>query len=173
MKEVLTRTAHTEDLLANYFSEPNLTRQLGYGKPLWPLVITKELIDNALDACEKTDTAPEITVILEADAVTVTDNGPGLPPEIIEGSLDYRFATSTNKFYISPTRGQLGNALKCVWSTAYVVNGTGVVEVTACGLHHEIEVHLNRITQVPTISDETKSSVKKGTSVKVHWPGIA
>jgi DNA topoisomerase VI subunit B len=178
-KEVFTRTAFTTDRMMDFFTESELTREIGYDKALWPLVLVKELIDNALDACEGTTpvTAPEINVTLEPDAVTVADNGPGLKPEIIEGSLDYSKRISDNKYYCSPTRGQLGNAFKCVWAASFVTNGTGVIEVMACGLHHRVEVRLNRIAQSPDISHEKtplgKRLVKNGTSVIVRWPQIA
>ena len=168
-----TRTAFTTDRVMEFFTESELTTQIGYGKALWPLVLSKELIDNALDACEGTRTAPVITITLEPDGITVADNGPGLNPEIIKRSLDYRIRISDKKYYVAPTRGQLGNALKCVWAASFVANGEGLVEVTACGLHHRIEIHLNRIAQAPDISHTITPSVKNGTSVTVHWPGIA
>jgi DNA topoisomerase VI subunit B len=79
----LVRTAFTTSRVLEYFSEAELMRQIGYGRPLWPLVLVKELIDNGLDACEATDRAPEITVTLDNDAIAVADNGPGLKPAII------------------------------------------------------------------------------------------
>src|SRR5690349_20818044 len=89
-----TRTAFTTDRMMEFFTETELTTQIGYGKALWPLVLSKELIDNALDASEGTGTAPVITITLESDAITVEDNGPGLNPKIIERSLDYRVRIS-------------------------------------------------------------------------------
>ncbi len=118
-----TRTAFTTDRVMEFFTESELTTQIGYGKALWPLVLSKELIDNALDACEGTRTAPVITITLEPDGITVADNGPGLNPEIIKRSLDYRIRISDKKYYVAPTRGQLGNALKCVWAASFVANG--------------------------------------------------
>jgi DNA topoisomerase VI subunit B len=141
----------------------------------WPLVLVKELIDNALDACEsaKNYIAPEITITLEPDAITVEDNGPGLRPEIIDSSLDYTVRVSDKKHYVSPTRGQLGNALKCVWAATFVATATGLVEVTACGLKHRITVKADQIAQTPEISHEHSVLVKNGTSVRVFWPEIA
>ena len=171
---MLARTAFTTDRMMEFFTEPELTTQIGYGKKLWPVVLVKELIDNSLDACESTDVVPRIAVTLECDAITVEDNGPGLKPEIIERSLDYRVRVSDKKYYIAPTRGQLGNALKCLWPASFVANGEhGVIEITASGLHHHVEIRLDRIAHMPDICHNMTPSVKKGTCVKMVWPGIA
>src|SRR5439155_5091758 len=161
----LTRTAFTTDRAMEFFSEPELTAQMGYGKALWPLVLAKELIDNSLDACESTDIPPEIRITLRPDALIVEDNGPGVAPEIIERSLDYRVRISDKKYYVAPTRGQLGNALKCVWAAAFVANGhDSLIEVAACGLHHRIKIGLDRIRQMPRISHQSTPLVRNGTS---------
>src|SRR5712692_7418211 len=101
------RTAFTTDRMMEFFTESELTTQIGYGKALWPLVLSKELVDNALDACEGTGTAPVITITLEPDGITVADNGPGLNPEIIKRSLDYRIRISDKKYYVAPTGASL------------------------------------------------------------------
>jgi DNA topoisomerase VI subunit B len=171
---MLARTAFTTDRVMEFFSESELTTQIGYGKALWPWVLVKELIDNSLDACESTDVVPRIAVTLECDAITVEDNGPGLKPEIIERSLDCRIRISDKKYYIAPTRGQLGNALKCLFAASFVANDEhGVIEITASGWHHRIEVRLDRIAYAPEICHDVTPSVKKGTCVKMHWTGIA
>jgi hypothetical protein len=93
---------------------------------------------------------------------------------VIERSLDYHIRVSDKKNYVSPTRGQLGNALKCVWAAPFVMDGShGLVEVTTRSLHHRIEVTLDRIAQKPLINHTASESVKNGTSVKVHWKGVA
>ncbi len=172
----LQRTAFSTDRSLEFFTESELTTQMGYDRELWPLVIAKELIDNALDACETSTIAPEISVTLEENALTVSDNGPGIPAAVIEKSLDYHIRVSDKKNYVSPTRGQLGNALKCVWSAPFVANGahSGLIEVSAQSLHHQIEVNLDRLKQVPVIKHSSSESVvKNGTLVKVHWNGVA
>ena len=61
-------------------------------------VVIKELMDNALDAAESAGVAPEIT--LAADIVDdnmileVTDNGPGMPSELIDRILDFSVLVS-------------------------------------------------------------------------------
>ena len=150
--------------------------QIGYSKPLWPVVLVKELIDNALDACESADIQPHIIVKVEPDAVSVQDNGPGLSLKTIQDSLDYLERVSDKAHYASPTRGQLGNALKCVWAAPYVADGSrGLVEVLTGGQTHRIDVTLDRIGQKPDIKLDSKKGgfVKNGTLVRIHWSEIA
>ena len=95
---------------------------------------------------------PDITVTVTEDTVRVQDNGPGLLPATLERSLDYLVRVSDKAHYVSPTRGQLGNALKCIWAAPYVVDGThGRVEVGTGGVTYQIDVTLDQIAQEPTI----------------------
>jgi len=118
---VLERTTFQTSRLLEFFSEKELQMQIGYAREQWPIALLKELIDNALDACETAGIAPEIKVTIEEDAFSVQDNGPGLPEETLLRSLDYLVRVSDKSHYVSPTRGQLGNALKCVWAAPYVM----------------------------------------------------
>jgi DNA topoisomerase VI subunit B len=172
---LLKRATFTTNRALEFFTESELRTQIGYGRKMWPAVIAKELIDNALDACETAGVSPIITIRLDADALTVSDNGAGLPTTTIQQSLDYTKRVSDKKHYISPTRGQLGNALKCVWAVPFVISGNsyGKVEVTSCGEHRVIEVRLNRVSQQPDINLASSPSVQSGTSIKVCWPEIA
>ena len=172
---LLKREAFTTNRALEFFTESELRTQIGYGRKMWPAVIAKELIDNALDACETAGVSPIITIRLDADALTVSDNGAGLPTTTIQQSLDYAVRVSDKKHYISPTRGQLGNALKCVWAVPFVISGNsyGKVEVTSCREHRTIEVRLNRVSQAPDIAVQSEPFVQSGTSIKVYWPEIA
>src|SRR5262245_10173729 len=132
VEPTLDRTQFVTNRTMEFFTEKELAMQIGHPRCLWPLALVKELIDNALDACEKQGTLPIIRLLAEPDAVTVEDNGPGLPPEVIEKSLDYSVRVSDKSYYVSPSRGQLGNALKCVWAAPFVADGnSGRVKVTA------------------------------------------
>ncbi len=104
------------------------------------------------------------------------DNGSGLTASTIEKSLDYMIRVSDKSNYVSPSRGQQGNALKCLWAAPFVVDGErGLVEVFANGVKYTIDVSLDRIAQEPKIklSREDCNFVKKGTLVKIHWAEIA
>ena len=147
--------------------------QIGHAKELWPLALLKELVDNALDACESAGIAPVIEVEVDENSFTVRDNGPGIPAKTLEDSLNYLLRVSDKSFYVSPTRGQQGNALKTVWAAPFVVNGNGHVDVWTRGEHHIIETSINRLTQKPKISHRTEPEiVKNGTSIQIYWPGI-
>lgn len=62
MSAVLQRESFVTSRLMDFFSEKELVTQTGHAKSHWPAVILKELVDNALDRCEDTGTAPEISV---------------------------------------------------------------------------------------------------------------
>lgn len=111
-------------------SEKELTAQIGHHPQAWPLALLKELIDNALDAADNAGIAPVLSVELSGDFFTVADNGPGLPLAMLEGSLDYSARVSDKLGYVSPSRGQQGNALKTLWTAPFVAKGAaGYVEV--------------------------------------------
>jgi DNA topoisomerase VI subunit B len=176
MAQQLERTTFETSRLMEFFSEQELAMQIGSDAALWPLALVKELIDNALDACESAGVPPQITVTVTDDSVTVTDNGPGMPPETLERSLDYLVRVSDKQHYVSPTRGQLGNAFKCIWAAVYVATGQeGRVEVHSGDRLHVVTVGLNRIAQTPELSHEVLEAdhVQNGTSVKIAWPDIA
>jgi DNA topoisomerase VI subunit B len=155
-----------------FFSEKELMMQIGFDQDLWPLALLKELIDNALDACEVASIAPEIDITIAKGSFAVRDNGPGLPESTMAKSMNYLIRVSDKAYYVSPTRGQMGNALKALWAAGFVANGTGIIEVAAHGKRHKITVSLDRIAQAPKMVPEVRNDpfVKNGTFVKVHWP---
>jgi DNA topoisomerase VI subunit B len=173
--QTFERATFTTNRAMEFFTEKELQMRIGYSKHLWPVVLLKELIDNALDACENAGIQPAIEVTIEPDSLSVKDNGPGLPVSTLERSLDYMVRVSDKSHYVSPTRGQLGNALKCLWAAPFVADGEyGHVEVSTGGLNHHIEVTLDRIAQKPCVNHTSSDGfVKTGTLVKIHWSGIA
>ena len=168
--QVLNRAVFVTSRELEYFTEKELTLQTGHEPELWPEVVLKELVDNGLDACESAGLPPEINVSLAADAITVTDNGPGLPSAVVESVLDYSVRASSKDAYISPTRGAQGNALKTILAIPYVLSEdrSGRVEVESHGERHVIKIGVDRIAQKPEIVRHTEAGVvKKGTRVKV------
>jgi DNA topoisomerase VI subunit B len=168
----LNRTTLTTSRLLDFCSEKELTTQTGHARTDWPLVIAKELVDNALDACEEAGVPPEITVRVGPDGITVRDNGPGIPPDTIAGVLDFAVRVSSREHYVSPTRGAQGNALKTIVAMPFVLSGrqVGRVEIAARGVRHRIALRVDPIRQEPVVDrqQEDDSFVKNGTSVTVR-----
>lgn len=154
-----------------FFNERELTAQIGHSLARWPVALLKELLDNALDACESANIPPVITVKLRDDALIVTDNGPGLPLATLEKSLDYSIRVSDKTGYVSPSRGQQGNALKTLWAAPFVATGDGLIEVETATYRRMVHVTLDRIAQVPRLElrDNGTPDVKTGTKITVHW----
>lgn len=168
----LERATFGTSRLMEYFTVKELKMQIGCGPEKWPLAITKELIDNALDSCETVSVPPFVTVSLDGERVTVADNGPGLPEKTLRRSLDYTETVSDKAHYISPTRGQLGNALKCLWSAPWVYGGEQAqVDIVTPSYAYGVRVSVNRIAQTPKLEliPLDKPLVKTGTIVTSEW----
>ena len=102
----LNRQTFSTSRALECFSEADITTQTGCGREAWwPGVVAKELIGNSLDACEQSGTPPRIEVDFQGDSLTVADNGPGLPADVLERVLNFGTRTSDKAAYVSPTRG--------------------------------------------------------------------
>jgi DNA topoisomerase VI subunit B len=174
-KKRLERTAFRTSRLLDFCSRKELIAQTGHQPDAWPLVILKELVDNALDACEDARVPPEVAVRVDKEGIEVQDNGPGIPGEVVDGVLDFAVRVSTREAYVSPTRGAQGNALKTIIAMPFVLDGgQGRVTVEARGVRHDISMRVDRIRQKPVIDRrQDPGPVKTGTAVRVHWPGSA
>jgi C4-dicarboxylate-specific signal transduction histidine kinase len=88
----LARQVFTTSRLLEFCSEKELVLQTGHSIEQWPLVVLKELMDNALDACEEADIAPVIQINLRSApdgsaAISLADNGPGIRPETVKAAF--------------------------------------------------------------------------------------
>jgi DNA topoisomerase VI subunit B len=163
--------------LMEFCTRRELVNQTGHQEFEWPLVVLKELIDNALDAAEEAEIAPVISITVTGDSIVVQDNGPGIPAKTIEGVLDYSIRVSSREAYVSPTRGAQGNALKTILPMGYVLdeqhgeNASGKTTIETCGVAHRIAFSVDHIRQEPKITHITKaSSVVNGTRIAVTLP---
>jgi hypothetical protein len=175
----LTRVAFRVSRLMEFCTRRELENQTGHSMQEWPLVVAKELIDNALDACEEAEVAPVITVNVEPGVIVVEDNGDGIEPTTVASVLDYSVRVSSREAYCSPSRGAQGNALKTLLAMGYVIaraighdaEAAGVTIVEARGVKHRIEFRVDHISNQPKIIHTTTTSpVETGTRFTVQWP---
>src|SRR5262245_45755208 len=186
-KHKFQRTTFLTSREMDFFSEKELITQTGHEKDEWPLVLVKELIDNALDAGEEADIAPVIEVAADAGGITVADNGPGLPEATLRGAMDFTVRASNREAYVSPCRGAQGNALKTLLPLPWVLDpDQGHLVVIAQGKRHEVRCGADPISQRPAIIDDVaevpkskdqpdggdeKACFTGGTEVRLEWPG--
>jgi Histidine kinase-, DNA gyrase B-, and HSP90-like ATPase len=173
----LQRVAFQTSRLAEFCSQKELVVQTGQSVADWPMVILKELVDNALDACEEAKIAPEITIKVstETGEIIIADNGPGIPPDTVENVLDFTSRVSSREAYVSPTRDAQGNALKTVIAMAFALDGhRGVTVIEAHGQAHRIIFEMDPVRREPRVLREISSSVVQiGTRITVRWPDSA
>ena len=169
---VLKRTTFRTSRLMEFCSRKELISQTGHPPCDWPLVILKELVDNALDACEEAGVPPEIAVTVDDDGITVADNGPGIPASTVESILDFSIRVSSREAYVAPDRGAQGLALKTILAMPYVLDGDeGTVLIEALGTAHTITMRVNPIRQEPVITHDVEpGGVAAGSRITVQWP---
>lgn len=135
-RAVLDRIAFRTSRLLDYCSKKEVIAQTGHSEADWPLVV-KELVDNALDACEDAGIEPIVSISVSDAGITVSDSGPGLPEATLDGALDFAIRISDREAYVAPDRGAQGNALKTIVAMPFVRDGTeGTVEIAAHGRRH-------------------------------------
>jgi DNA topoisomerase VI subunit B len=172
----LQRETFKTSRLLDFCSQKELIAQTGHAVSAWPVVALKELLDNAIDACEDAGIPPKVAVTVDTSGISVTDNGPGIPPDTVNGVLDFAVRVSSREAYVSPTRGAQGNALKTLVAMPFVLDGEeGHVEIAARGIRHKVALRVDRIRQAPVIDHELQPDqfVKTGTCVRVYWPDSA
>jgi DNA topoisomerase VI subunit B len=184
-KHELQRTTFRMSREMEFLSERELSTQIGHNREEWRLVITKELLDNSLDACEESDIAPIIEVTADHTGVSVRDNGPGLPEATLEGARDFTVRASSREAYVSPCRGAQGYALMGLVAMPTIIDPEhGRLIVTAHGRRHEIRCQADPISQRAVVHDDVtevgkskngkiarneKASFLVGTEVRVEW----
>jgi hypothetical protein len=172
--QTLQRVAFKISRLAEFCGAKELTAQTGHTPNEWPLVIAKELTDNALDECEEAGIAPEISIEVstECGEIIITDNGRGLPSETIDGILDYASRVSSREAYVSPSRGRQGNALKCIVAMPFALDSErGITVIESRGQEHRILFEMDTVRREPRILRAIASSdVQNGTRITVRWP---
>lgn len=135
----LERKVFSTSRLAEFCSKNELEKQTGHPVDQWPLVILKELLDNAADEAEKSGIAPVIEITVANGEIVVADNGPGIAAATVQRVLDFNVRVSDKEAYVSPTRGAQGNALKTIIAMPYVLDGKrGETVIEAQGISHSV-----------------------------------
>ena len=133
----LERTTFEASRAAEYFDGRQLSTLTGVPASEFASVCLKELVDNALDACETAGVAPKTTVTVDnqdgAIRIRVSDNGPGIPSEVVRQVLNYNVRVSDKAAYRSPTRGAQGNALKTIIGIPYALGSRDPITIVARG----------------------------------------
>jgi len=138
----LQRTTFETSRAAEYFDARQLSALVGVSQDEFASVCLKELVDNSLDACETAGVAPVVGVKVGREdgliRLSVSDNGPGIPHEVVRKVLDYNIRVSDKAAYRSPTRGAQGNALKTVIGMPYALGSREPLVVETQGVSHRI-----------------------------------
>jgi DNA topoisomerase VI subunit B len=179
-RKKLDRVVFRVSRLMEFCTKRELQNQTGHSVYEWPVVVAKELIDNALDACEEAEVAPVIEVIVGSGSIIIADNAGGFEPDTIASILDYSVRVSSREAYVSPTRGAQGNALKTILAMGYVLDrehagrdtdAVGVTIIETRGVKHRIEFRVDHINNQPKIAHTTTpSAINVGTKIAIEWP---
>lgn len=119
------------DKQAFFWENPQM---LGFSNPARATVMAvKEIIDNALDACEDVGVLPEIHINLasEGDIFTIyaKDNGSGIPPDSVESAFGELLFGSKFDVY-KQTRGQQGIGVSAAFLWSQKTTGEPVRVIT-------------------------------------------
>jgi DNA topoisomerase VI subunit B len=172
--QTLARTTFEMSRATEYFNARELQAQTGQPRERFATVALKELIDNALDACESAGIAPRIMIeIAMAQAVmqiTVADNGAGISPETVRRILNFATRTSDKAAYRSPTRGAQGNALKTVLGMPCALGIRETVLIEAQGVRHRILAWIDPAGELRLQHEEEAIPATPGTRITLPLP---
>jgi hypothetical protein len=170
----LERQTFEESRQAEYFDLRKLQTMTGQPLDRFPVVVLKELLDNALDAAEAAGAAPRLSVRLcrrgRLLVLAVRDNGSGIPAETVAKVIDFRTLTSDKAAYRAPTRGAQGNALKTVIGIPAAMGVRCGLVIRARGVRHRVRAWVDPAGEVRVSHDRTDVSSRPGTLVMLALP---
>ena len=183
----LERTTFDMPRTSEYFDVTELQKMTGLSRERFGEVAIKELLDNALDACEAAGVPPKVSLHTEeVDADTlriiVEDNGTGIPPDTVQRILNFQTRTSDKVMYRAPTRGLQGNAFKTLIGMPFALGVDQPVVVEACGIRHIIKAWTDPAGELHIDHQETSGraqgtlvglALPKGYPLNVTWWGKA
>ncbi len=124
-----------EDPVLSYTTLRGLSTLTGASTSDLDLFLLKELVDNALDAVESASARTPLSQVVSIDirisnlvTVSVADSGPGFSKSDLKRIFNLRRGASTKRYWRRPTRGALGNALKCILGIPYALSSDMGVE---------------------------------------------
>jgi hypothetical protein len=171
--QLLDRFHFRESLETEYFDSKKLEAQTGQPAHKFGSVILKELIDNALDACESNNIDPAIHIGIATTAdrmrICVSDNGKGISEELLNHILNFKTRTSDKAAYESPSRGAQGNALKTIVGIPFALGG-GKIIIESQGRHHEIIATANPAGLIDINREAAVIESRVGTTIYVDLP---
>ncbi len=173
----LERTTFEVSRASEYFDARELQAQTGQPVHNFATVVVKELVDNAIDACETVGASPDVAIAVKDEGflltIAVSDNGGGIEPGVVERILNFDTRTSDKALYRTPTRGQQGNALKTVITIPFALGAADPhVTIRTRGVRHHISAKLGA-GDVPHVRHEklpAESSDGVGTVVSTRFP---
>jgi hypothetical protein len=115
----------------------------------------------------------EVAVDTANRTITVVDHGHGLAAETVEALVDLTQKVSSRAGYVSPTRGQQGNALRTILAMPCALDNTtpGEMIIEARAVQHRIAFEIDPLREVPSIRYERAASVvRDGTRIAIRWP---
>ena len=172
MGSAFRRSTFVTSRLADFADPKRLATQIGHQPDEWPEVIVKELVDNALDACEGAGRAPKIGIVVTDHSIAGSDNGKGIPAKDVKQIANYATRTSSNAAYVSPTRGQQGNALQTLIAMGHAMSGEpGITLIECLGVRHRITFSVDPISREPRVTHQHEEIDKAdGTKITIFLP---
>lgn len=134
-----------------------LCQKAGVHREFIPLLVVKELVDNALDA-----TGDCNLELVDGNSFRVTDDGPGIDPDWLQEYFSINRPMISSKLLRMPTRGALGNGLRVV--TGAVIATGGSITVTTRGRVYKIRPQDDGTSQKQLIG----SDAHMGTSILIR-----
>ena len=116
--------------------------------------VVKEGIDNALDACEEANIAPEITIAVSTKAARSASptTAPASPPTLSPSCSTIRRRLQSREAYVGPTRGAQGNALQTLLAMPFALDGSrGETVIESHGIDHHITFSIDPVRREPKI----------------------
>jgi len=115
----------TKNRIMEYLTIDGLTKMTGVPRDQFDVYVLKELIDNALDACELYRIPPLINVSITTKnkflVIKISDNAKGISEGMLKEITNFERFGGTKYFVKKPTRGAQGNALMTVLGISTVM----------------------------------------------------